>query len=76
MRAGGFSSSQAEALATLISDFTEVSSKPAQRDDVSRLNRTITLLVVYLAVELGSKPDSVLRGAFDLVKGLSKGGGS
>ena len=53
----------------------------AQQDDVnkllkgvSKLTITITLLIVYVAVELGSKPDSVLKGLLDLVKGMSKGG--
>ena len=53
----------------------------AQQDDVnkllkgvSKLTMTITLLIVYVAVELGSKPDSVLKGLLDLVKGMSKGG--
>lgn len=71
LKKAGFGSSQAEALVAFVGDVTE---KLAQQEDVSSLTLTIRLLIVYLAVELGSKPDSVLKGILDLVKGLGKGG--
>ena len=86
LKAAGLRSNQAEALIALLGGITD---QLAQQADVAKLDQkfaklnnkisvfstTMTLLIAYLTVELGSKPDSVINGSLDLVKGLNKGGG-